>query len=105
MSEQSCGEKLPRSKCVPINRCTALLDNPLNHSIVNLIDNPMIQSFVCGFNEDSKLLMVCCPYGEMADPQVRFSKILSNLLYYDAPSLGSHLASTVSHLVRRGKES
>ena len=67
VSDQSCGANLPGSKCVPINRCPAVLDN--RHA-------PIIQTSVCGFDEDSKLLMVCCPYLEVTDSQVKVKNYL-----------------------------
>merc|ERR1711988_102387 len=45
--------------CVPITRCPALLNSTLAPS----------RSAVCGFDEESQLLMVCCPADQVTEPQ------------------------------------
>ena len=45
--------------CVPITRCPGLLNSTLAPS----------RSAVCGFDEESQLLMVCCPADQVTEPQ------------------------------------
>ena len=40
------------SECVPLNRCPTILNNP---------QAPIMETFPCGFDENSQLLMICCP--------------------------------------------
>ena len=47
------------SECVPLNRCPTILNNP---------QAPIMETFPCGFDENSRLLMICCPPGLVRAP-------------------------------------
>ena len=70
MSDMSCSVFSPESECVPINRCPGTLDQTLAPP----------NTSACGFDEESQILMVCCPADQVTDPKVRLTSPLSLIL-------------------------
>ena len=87
MSDRSCNafSSLHNSAadCVPITRCPGLLNSTLAPST----------SAACGFDEESQLLMVCCPADQVTEPQD-----LSQPPLYPSPSGDARRAEDKSDL-------